>query len=326
MTMGAWKWIAAAALLSLGAGGCMATPEDAAGDGDESTAEVRRRPVSPYYILRQDFRRCAYPFCGGAWVREVNQSSTRCADGTFATECYVGDVDYSALGLDDATLETFRNRAQNGQALVRGRLATHDYGPASLGQLVATEGWRAVTDAEPTGSFYRVTDNGIRCITAPCFSYDRERLNTTSTGTLSNVVLNLVPGATDADLDSGYEGLHGATEGILVAGRIVNVTRGGRDLRASQFYLRVGRSVSDAVYCDADAQCTSTVYHSAPSSAADCYCRYCPNAVLNVSTATSNESAWSRVCGGRRMTCPLVRCARPPAVSCVNHACAFVTE
>src|SRR5260370_23237107 len=45
--------------------------------------------TSTFYSLRRDLRRCVSPLCGGYFVKRVNMSSTRCANGRFMSECYL---------------------------------------------------------------------------------------------------------------------------------------------------------------------------------------------------------------------------------------------
>ena len=43
--------------------------------------------AEPYFIVtRIDARKCAYPLCGGYFVKAVNSPLTRCADGKLAKE------------------------------------------------------------------------------------------------------------------------------------------------------------------------------------------------------------------------------------------------
>jgi hypothetical protein len=60
-----------------------------------------------------------------------------------------------------------------------------------------------------------------------------------------------------------------------------------------------------------------------PAFARDCFCPFCPTAVVTAATATARERAYRRYCSTFRQSCPVPRCAAPPAAGCVNHACAF---
>ena len=45
------------------------------------------QPQWTYFIVtRADTRRCVFPMCGGAYVKRVNQSDLKCADGTRQSE------------------------------------------------------------------------------------------------------------------------------------------------------------------------------------------------------------------------------------------------
>src|SRR5262249_12358383 len=43
-----------------------------------------------FYSVKQDFRRCVAPACGGLFVAALNQDETLCADGQLSDECYAG--------------------------------------------------------------------------------------------------------------------------------------------------------------------------------------------------------------------------------------------
>jgi hypothetical protein len=300
-----------------------------AGEGDElgefaseSTDEVRAESFV-MYRLRQDTRRCVSPLCGGVWVSRVNRSSTQCADGSLARECYVAEVDYTALGLSADALDTFRGRAAGGHAIVRARLRGKTFGTfGTLGELVVTEGWRALTDAAPTGPFYAARDNGTRCLRAPCAHIDVSRLNYDLRMTIHTVSVSAIAGLSDSDVHDVYEQM--GDPGVIVAGPVRSRTVDGtteRSINATQVYLRVSEGVRDAQYCDSSDQCTRTPYGAAPTGTADCYCPFCPTNVSNTSTAEANQAAWQRVCGRWSSRCPVARCAAPPPVACVAHAC-----
>ena len=78
--------------------------DDLAAPESESTEEVRAAGAV-YLRVRPDYRRCVSPLCGGSWVSRVNQRTTRCADGTWAAECYVAAIDWSATGLSKSNLK-----------------------------------------------------------------------------------------------------------------------------------------------------------------------------------------------------------------------------
>lgn len=194
-----------------------------------------------YIVTRPDLRKCAAPFCGGYFVKAVNQLLTTCVDGTKQRDCHVYKLDVLALGLDDQQLEALTKHYGAGKALIRGELnlvPLSDTARFSVTGLVASEAWLGQGKGKPVGSFYQVKDNGVRCITYPCPSYDERKLNTRETRAIAGI--DLTPsGATQDQIDAGLQALS-APGGLLAAG-IHTVITGpagkGKQLVASEFYL-----------------------------------------------------------------------------------------
>ncbi|MGQ0763010.1 MAG: DUF6748 domain-containing protein [Acidobacteriota bacterium] len=194
------------------------TPQPFAGSGD-------------YFLIRQDRRRCISPLCGGYFVKRVNQSRTRCANGRWMRECYVAEIDWKG-----------QPEVDPGKALVRGEIVARRFARfGNLGALSVTELWQSPSDKPATGTIYRARDRGVRCITHPCLSHTATRLNFNVTTKVAGVDL----AAAD---DDGSEAAAAMTqpEGIMVAGYFSPV-RGpaGRAqiLKATKFYLRSGSEV-----------------------------------------------------------------------------------
>ncbi|MFO0606025.1 MAG: DUF6748 domain-containing protein [Polyangiales bacterium] len=309
--------------LALAASGCAPVDDPSA---EESAADEVRAGGAVFVRVRHDTRRCLSPVCGGWWVSRVNYNTTRCLDGSYARECYVAEIDWRGLGLTERALPAVQEAAGSGRALLRARIEPKAYGPVgTFGELVVQEAWQAVTAAEPSGPFYRVQGPDRVCVRAPCFAYDQDRLNSTQTARLSGVDLSRVAGVTAADLARGVDTLRQPV-GILAAGVTRNGADGGRTLVATQFYVRVSEGVSDATYCRADADCVASVYRADVAAAGDCYCRFCPTAVVNATTARARETAYERYCRPMVPTCPVPRCIVPPTPRCVANACVGVTR
>src|SRR5687767_8167105 len=62
--------------------------------GTNSVAPEPLAGSGEYFLVRQDVRRCISPLCGGYFVKRVNQSRTRCANGRWMRECYVGEIEW----------------------------------------------------------------------------------------------------------------------------------------------------------------------------------------------------------------------------------------
>jgi len=125
-----------------------------------------------------------------------------CRGGKPQPACYVASVDLSALPPDA------RARAEaalaGGRVLIRGRITVGSVPRfPSLGRLVATEAWLSATTGPGAGTVYRIVDNGVRCITTPCFSLRASALNTARRVALSD--LDLAPvGAPRELVGRGY--------------------------------------------------------------------------------------------------------------------------
>lgn len=201
-----------------------------------------------YFSLRADLRRCVSPLCGGYFARAVNRSATRCADGSVAQECYVAELDASALGGLAGALP----------ALVRGSIEAKEFeGFGNLGRLRAAEVWRAAGEGPGELTFYRALDNGVRCVTTPCFSVSAQRLNSEDVELLSGLELERA-GASPKAQEQAYEALSQGR--LLVSGLAApSLGPGGAAtvLSADQFYLPVGQPCQASADCAAGAECNA---------------------------------------------------------------------
>ena len=118
--------------------------------------------------------------CGGWFLKRVNRTGTRCLDGVVRSRCYVASI---------------RGTAQaptNGVFLARGRLTAAKLpGFPGYAMLELSQVWSpgSGTAIEPD-VVYRVRDNGVRCITAPCFSFDAQLVERARMTRLSDVDLS----------------------------------------------------------------------------------------------------------------------------------------
>lgn len=255
--------LAALPLLAFTASGCAseASSSDDSDVTDEAQDELSSASNSGYFIVTaRDYRRCMSPICGGLFVKRVNATTTRCADGSLQTSCYVASIDTASLGLTADEQVEFQEALSAGQALIRAsRMSSFTFNGTKLGKLTAKEGWLAqgpagrapqMANALPGGTFYRVSDNGVRCMRAPCPTTTLSKLNATSRRTASGV--NLTPArATRTQNDAAMDAYY-TEEGFLMAG---GVTSGLAT--ANQFYLRAVSKVGKACGGFTGASCPS---------------------------------------------------------------------
>ena len=205
--------------------------EPARPDFEAPTAPDSLASTSSFYSFRRDVRRCASPRCGGLFVKLVNQSRTRCADNRFRNECYVGTIDWGG-----------QNQPDNDRALLRGTLRPR----GEFGLMRVSEVWQAASATQPSGTFYRVRDRGLRCIAAPCPTHHEATLNSTASRNIAGIDL-AGAGAQDNSLSEANSAMT-LQDGILAAGNHSPVTGpAGRSvmLKATQFYTRSSGSVAE---------------------------------------------------------------------------------
>jgi hypothetical protein len=208
---------------------------DAESFGTDSVAQdLSPAGAADYLRIRPDVRRCASPLCGGFFVQRVNRSNTLCADGERRSECYVADLDLSALALNDEQASLVQ--ADPTHFVLRGSLVSRPSSFGDLGRLNVTEAWLGHASATPSGAFLRVRSEGIVCITTPCLSLSAELLNhalpSVRAAELDLTSVAQDPGDAVAQLS--------AVDGLLVAAR-PRLARGpaGRALalQASEYYI-----------------------------------------------------------------------------------------
>ncbi len=189
-----------------------------------------------YFTIRPDLRKCISPICGGWWVRAVNRKVMRCVDGSVSRECYVGADRINIPNLSLSQIAQLRDAMSTSKALLQANML--DVIP--YGILVINAAWIAATDQAPKGVFINARDNGVRCITYPCPSYDAEILNRKLMKVLAGVDLEAV-GASQEQLELAFRALV-SSDGLPMAGRFTEVTGPGGTLQgfaASQFFLPV---------------------------------------------------------------------------------------
>ena len=193
-----------------------------------------------YIVTRHDDRKCMYPMCGGWYVKRVNKTSTKCSDGSYASECYVADIDVSGLGLDDTEQGQFSDQFTQGFGLVRGDIVAVDKDGISMkvSTLKVMEGWTGHAKVQPVDPIYRVTSRGIQCFAYPCPSFHEAKLDTKTSANIADVDL-WIPGLADDEVSAGYDELFAS--GILASGYHVKVKGPGgkyNALVADEYYTR----------------------------------------------------------------------------------------
>ena len=129
---------------------------------------IKNLPTEIYYTFKKDYRRCMTPRCGGYWIKAVNIPETVCPDGTIGGEngCYVAGFDLNGIELtsNDIVLGEFRKQ---------------QYGRIFADHLNLDSAFTPVlSESVPYDQISLIQDNGIRCITTPCYSQQIATVNT----------------------------------------------------------------------------------------------------------------------------------------------------
>ncbi len=132
-----------------------------------------------YYTARPDLRKCMSPMCGGYFVKAVNKRKTQCADGTRQRECYVSSIE-APNSPSGPGLKT--------PLFLLGKIVPQEIaGFGKFGVFKAKLAQIAASEKTAGGLFYATENNGIVCISDPCFSYDQEVLNRQRELTVSSI-------------------------------------------------------------------------------------------------------------------------------------------
>lgn len=206
---------------------------------DEASADSLASTSTYFIVTRADLRRCVSPICGGVFVQRVNKDTTPCADGTTAAECHAYSYDLSAIGLDPTETDKLAGVIGDKHALVRGKLEKRTQGAYKVDVLVASEVWVGNALSTPTGIFYQVSDNGVRCVASPCGHVHEAKLDSTTARTIADVDFTH-SGANAKQIAAAQAAMMNGI--VIVAGNHATVRGAGgsmSELVASELYTKV---------------------------------------------------------------------------------------
>jgi len=187
--------------------------------------------------------------CGGIFVSALNQTTTRCSQGTDEPECYVPEIDFSTFdgpGDSKATvMGAMTPEFDTARVVLQGTMS-----PAVLrfGSLRVHMAWIANDSLPIGGDFFAARSNGIVCVIAPCPSYDQELLNRSTVRSFHGFDFTDVPPHAD---DSTFTGpALQSSYGLIIAGDNIIDEDAGRAgpatiLKATQVFIPVLARVVD---------------------------------------------------------------------------------
>jgi hypothetical protein len=205
-----------------------------------SDAKADAAGTYTYYEVKRDLRRCASPFCAGYWVTRVNRTTTRCGDGQYAASCYVAEIRWSGLGLSDESVDKVRATIGEGSVVLRGTVGLKSFGAqiGSLGEFRPSEAWLGQGPNLPTGPFAKLSETGVRCISAPCPAFREKKLNGSAEASIAELGWD---SAAVSDDVVGRAITELFVRDVIIAGERYTVTGPGGSAKArtvTQFYTR----------------------------------------------------------------------------------------
>lgn len=138
------------------------------------------------YSVKPDYRKCAFPACGGWYLTPVNQYSLQLENDDEAYQnslllpntIYVSAINYRALGLTPLQIKELEIYLRSGQGLLAGTISGAAISPAPATKtLNAQSAWTSPTKNDPVGTYLKVSSSGIVCITTPCPYFTAQLIN-----------------------------------------------------------------------------------------------------------------------------------------------------
>lgn len=162
-----------------------------AGDGDTAKADAAHDTFG--YLAVHKNAVVANPLFGAVYeLSRANRTTTMCNDGQYHAQCDVHAISWESLGLAQSKIDPIEAALQREiddpsvgtQIIVKGSYKIY----VDFLAFEPTEIWMAqLASGNDAGTFVQVFDRGIRCITAPCPTYEEDKLNSTKTANIEDL-------------------------------------------------------------------------------------------------------------------------------------------
>lgn len=156
--------------------------------GTQAQTIISPEPTGTTYLVKQDYRKCAFPLCGGWLLTPVNQYSLHLETEDEAYQnaallpnsIYVSYINYKRLGLTKEQIAEFENAIRSDQALLRGTVVNSPVSGKIITRtktLAANGAWVGANKNVAVGPYLKISSTGIVCITTPCPYFNAALIN-----------------------------------------------------------------------------------------------------------------------------------------------------
>lgn len=184
------------------------------------------------YSVKPDYRKCAFPLCGGWHLTPVNQYSLQPQTEEEAYDSltllpnsiYVSYLNFKALGLKKKHIEELQGFIHTQTVLLRGHITstkTTSKNSAKMNTLNANGAWVSANNKDPIGPYQKITSTGIICITTPCPYFKTQFLNTDYSSQIDDITLDAAE-LTETQLAAAWEAI--STNGLIMTGTTYHFT------------------------------------------------------------------------------------------------------
>ena len=187
---------------------------------------ISPEPTGTTYIVKPDYRKCAFPLCGGWFLTPVNQYSLHLETEDEAYQnaallpnnIYVAYINYKRLNLTEKQIAELEITIHSEQALLRGTVVTSPVSGKTLPRtktLVTNGAWVGANKNTAVGPYLKISSTGIVCITTPCPYFKAALINSNYTSEFHD--LSLEKAALDREQEAqAWQAV--STDGLVITG------------------------------------------------------------------------------------------------------------
>lgn len=193
---------------------------------------ISPEPTGTTYIVKPDYRKCAFPMCGGWFLTPVNQYSIQLqtedeayqSAALLPNSIYVAYINYKRLGLTEKQIAELDSAIHSEQALLRGTVINSPISGRVTTRsktLVANGAWVGANKNTPVGPYLKISSTGIVCITTPCPYFKAALINSGYTSEFHD--LSLEKAALDREQEAqAWQAI--STDGLVITGTTYETT------------------------------------------------------------------------------------------------------